>query len=208
MSSLSLSSWWFQPIWKILVKMGIFPNFRGENEKCVSCHHLVMVMIGESIIQLQWHSSHPSTSLLQVPKVHTPSIRGIRGDEGFCVSEKAFQTKIPGQLKNLLLNPIHKSEIKQPLGFFCQTYPSCPQKLSENQPFVALELILVLPFQCFTKRLASPPANDYDFPRRFGHLRYAKKTRGKHRGTGYPGIPLVWPGSWTRSFFFKKMVVK
>ena len=25
-------SWWFQPIWKILVKMGIFPN-RGENKK-------------------------------------------------------------------------------------------------------------------------------------------------------------------------------
>ena len=26
------SSWWFQPIWKILVKLGIFPNFRGENK--------------------------------------------------------------------------------------------------------------------------------------------------------------------------------
>ena len=31
-----MTSWWFQPIWKILdilVKMGIFPNFRGENNK-------------------------------------------------------------------------------------------------------------------------------------------------------------------------------
>ena len=27
-----MTSWWFQPIWKILVKMGIFPNFRGENK--------------------------------------------------------------------------------------------------------------------------------------------------------------------------------
>ena len=27
------SSWWFQPIWKIWVKMGIFPNFRGEHKK-------------------------------------------------------------------------------------------------------------------------------------------------------------------------------
>ena len=26
------SSWWFQPLWKILVKMGIFPKFRGENK--------------------------------------------------------------------------------------------------------------------------------------------------------------------------------
>ncbi len=27
------SSWWFQPLWKIFVKMGIFPNFWGENKK-------------------------------------------------------------------------------------------------------------------------------------------------------------------------------
>ena len=27
-----LAGWWFQPIWKILVKLGIFPNFRGENK--------------------------------------------------------------------------------------------------------------------------------------------------------------------------------
>ena len=25
-------SWWFQPIWNIWVKMGIFPKFRGENK--------------------------------------------------------------------------------------------------------------------------------------------------------------------------------
>ena len=28
-----ITSWWFQPIWKILVKMGIFPFWRGENKK-------------------------------------------------------------------------------------------------------------------------------------------------------------------------------
>ena len=27
------SSWWFQPIWKILVKLGIFPPNRGEHKK-------------------------------------------------------------------------------------------------------------------------------------------------------------------------------
>ncbi len=27
------TGWWFQPIWKILVKMGIFPKVRGENKK-------------------------------------------------------------------------------------------------------------------------------------------------------------------------------
>ena len=31
----SVSSWWFQPSWKILVKMGIFPKDRGENKKCL-----------------------------------------------------------------------------------------------------------------------------------------------------------------------------
>ena len=35
------TSWWFQPSWKILVKMGIFPKVRGENKTCLSCHHLV-----------------------------------------------------------------------------------------------------------------------------------------------------------------------
>ena len=33
------ASWWFQPSWKISVKMGIFPN-RDENKKYLSCHHL------------------------------------------------------------------------------------------------------------------------------------------------------------------------
>ena len=37
------SSWWFQPIWKIWVKMGTFPTVRGENKKCLSCHHLEML---------------------------------------------------------------------------------------------------------------------------------------------------------------------
>ena len=35
------TGWWLnQPIWKILVKMGIFPKFRGENKTYLSCHHL------------------------------------------------------------------------------------------------------------------------------------------------------------------------
>ena len=28
-----ITSWWFQPLWKILVKIGIFPKVRGENKK-------------------------------------------------------------------------------------------------------------------------------------------------------------------------------
>ena len=29
------TGWWFQPTGKIFDKLGIFPNFRGENQKCL-----------------------------------------------------------------------------------------------------------------------------------------------------------------------------
>ena len=38
-SSYKKTGWWFQTIWKILVKMGIFPKFRVENKTYLSCHH-------------------------------------------------------------------------------------------------------------------------------------------------------------------------
>ena len=46
-----LPSWWFQPIWKISVKLGIFPKFRGENKKYVSCHHLVTISFTKTQIR-------------------------------------------------------------------------------------------------------------------------------------------------------------
>ena len=48
-----ITSWWFQPIWKILVKLDIFPNFRGENKKCLSCHHLDQVYFGNEYVTVQ-----------------------------------------------------------------------------------------------------------------------------------------------------------
>ncbi len=41
----SKSSWWFQPIWKILVKMGIFPQI-GVKIKNIWNHHLVVHDMG------------------------------------------------------------------------------------------------------------------------------------------------------------------
>ena len=38
-SGQNLSGWWFQPIWKIWVKLEIFPNFRSENRNIWN-HHL------------------------------------------------------------------------------------------------------------------------------------------------------------------------
>ena len=34
-----ISSWWFQPIWKIWVKMVSSSPSRDKNKKCLSCHH-------------------------------------------------------------------------------------------------------------------------------------------------------------------------
>ena len=34
-----ITSWWFQPIWKIFVKLDHFPRVRDENKKYLSCHH-------------------------------------------------------------------------------------------------------------------------------------------------------------------------
>ena len=34
------TSWWFQPIWKIFVKLDHFPKFRGEHEKKMKFDHL------------------------------------------------------------------------------------------------------------------------------------------------------------------------
>ena len=37
-----LEVWWFQPLWKIVVKLDHFPKDRGENKKyCIWNHHLV-----------------------------------------------------------------------------------------------------------------------------------------------------------------------
>ena len=63
-----LTGWWFQPLWKILVKLGIFPNF-GENKKYskpppswylvkishISEFHVLMYIFGKII----WHSFWP-----------------------------------------------------------------------------------------------------------------------------------------------------
>ena len=39
-ATITKPSWWFQPIWKILVKLDHFFKVRGENKKYWSCHQL------------------------------------------------------------------------------------------------------------------------------------------------------------------------
>ena len=62
----TMTSWWFQPIWKICSsKWDHFPRVRGENKKCLSCHHLDDYgrkgQMEISILQT-WLASLPSTS--------------------------------------------------------------------------------------------------------------------------------------------------
>ncbi len=66
------SSWCFQPIWKILVKIGIFPEVRGENKKylkppvlsnapcwCCDSHHLEMRNCSHLQISIIWRFFTP-----------------------------------------------------------------------------------------------------------------------------------------------------
>ena len=39
-SSICKTTWWFQPISNIFINLEQFPKVRGENETCLSCHHL------------------------------------------------------------------------------------------------------------------------------------------------------------------------
>ena len=45
------SSWWFQPLWKIWVKMGSSSPNKGENKKYLSCH-LVFVQVSGSRVPI------------------------------------------------------------------------------------------------------------------------------------------------------------
>ena len=55
-----IASWWLHPIsiWKISVKLEIFANFRGENKKSLSCHHLDYI--------LQWYTSKFTVRLFAI----------------------------------------------------------------------------------------------------------------------------------------------
>ena len=62
-----VSSWWFQPIWKIFVKMGSFPQFSGRKlKKSLSCHHpgILNGIINSLLKRNQWEkktdSHHPT----------------------------------------------------------------------------------------------------------------------------------------------------
>ena len=58
------TSWWFQPIWRILVKIGNLPQSRDEDKKIVWNHHLVYhshgSVMGTPQPQPTWHPSTPN----------------------------------------------------------------------------------------------------------------------------------------------------
>ena len=72
----SYSSWWFQPIWNILVRLDHFPKKRGEHYKKMSCHYQDMFPITNQgtvafcicffkLFDMIVHNSGEATSLLR-----------------------------------------------------------------------------------------------------------------------------------------------
>ena len=49
-SKYSITGWWFQPIWKILVKLDIIPPGRGENQKNIWNRHKNQLNVGKYTI--------------------------------------------------------------------------------------------------------------------------------------------------------------
>ena len=74
--SIGLIGWWFQPLKNTLLKMGgIFPNFRGETSKYLSCHQPVM---NHSCPQF-FHFGHlGSSKLVRPPPDVMPETTGFR----------------------------------------------------------------------------------------------------------------------------------
>ena len=87
--NIKFPSWWFQPIWKILVKLDDFPRDRGLN-KNVWNHHLVShrisaqdfqpgyvsLLIGEGILpqaKQKWHQQEILQKNLRPPNSRKPT---------------------------------------------------------------------------------------------------------------------------------------
>ena len=70
------TGWWFQCIWKIFVKMGIFPNFRGENKTYQisgffqECYLLLFCRNFEKFYHVCFPKKHPTTQ--PQPSQQTP----------------------------------------------------------------------------------------------------------------------------------------
>ena len=78
-------SWWFQPLCKILVKMGIFP-YRGENKTClkpppsISCHMMISPTISSRKLPWDLKTQRPKThrsSSYQDAMAHTQLRQGV-----------------------------------------------------------------------------------------------------------------------------------
>ena len=60
---LLLTGWWFQPIWKILVKMGIFPKVRGENKTYLKPPPSWLLILGREMWFVFWMIMAPCRDL-------------------------------------------------------------------------------------------------------------------------------------------------
>ncbi len=144
--------------------------------------------------------SHPSTSRLQAPFQRLP--------QGVHTRRTGFLRTIHKNPRCLVTKVFLSETIKKNLRVVQAAYliPSVNHKSSNpwvcgwviHAPFYPTptlesfrEFFLVHP--CFTGRLASPPANDCDFPRTFGHL-----------GDTFRGFDLIGSNSYVQKTWWLK----
>ena len=79
-----ISSWWFQPIWKICSSNWIISPTRGEHKKYLSCHHLGGAHLNKTWIpcrlkdeHFQWETNTGRLPLNQLKRAVLRSSKGL-----------------------------------------------------------------------------------------------------------------------------------
>ena len=102
-----MTSWWFQPTWKICSsKWDQFPRDRGEHKKCLSCHYPVTLQevpswpnFASYIGNLQLHGSSPPATLFvrtnfQEKNTHNVDGSEIRRTHSGCTPNPSFKKMV------------------------------------------------------------------------------------------------------------------
>ena len=138
------SSWWFQPIRKICSSHGMISPSRGENQTCLSCHHLEYESI-ESFFKISPNPSkqfHPTNSTTKFPfKIHQNP------------------KKIPLEMMNCLPKNTSSSWWFQPIRKICSSHGIISPSRDENKTCLSCHHLEYESIESFLKFLPTHPSN-------------------------------------------------